>query len=237
MTDLQPLTSKRSSRDFTVTIAGQSYTIASLALLLMLAGILLPTAKFAFGLNEPTPAQLLVGVCMAMFSAVLFLWILDSTSILPFRSAWVSRSVYGAAIVSILGTSVAVYRDAFAESKYPYDGQWQITVWQTGQAAPVAQHRLLLSYSKPAEVYWGFSDAKVFPQQSTGSEPLKSRWLEITEFSPDEKRIVIEMHLDLNVISIRAEKLEIRPHAKYIAGKTGATDNIPGYEFSITRPK
>src|SRR5436309_1899649 len=96
----------------TIKFAGQKVTITTIAFFLMLGGILLPTAKYAFALREPTPAQLLVAVCMAMFSAVLFLWILDATEILPFRAAWVSKSVYGAAIVSVLGTSVAVYRDA-----------------------------------------------------------------------------------------------------------------------------
>ena len=144
---------------FTVKVAGQAYTISTIALLLMLAGILIPTAKYAFGLREPTPAQLLVAVSMAMFSAVLFLWILDSTSLLRFRSPWVARSVYAAAITSILGTSVGVYRDAFNESKYPYDGLWEITVWQTSKSEPVAQRQLLMAFSKNPPFFRGFSDA------------------------------------------------------------------------------
>jgi hypothetical protein len=87
--------------DLRIRFAGQTYTITGLAFLLMLAGILLPTVKYAYYLREPSPAQLLVAVCMALFSAVLYLWILDATSILPFRSPWVSSSVYGAAIVSV----------------------------------------------------------------------------------------------------------------------------------------
>src|SRR5438046_1468148 len=86
--------------------------IPGLALQIMLVGILFPTAIYAFNLRNPTPAQLLVAICMSLFSAVIFLWILDATSVLRFRSEWVSRSVYGAAIVSVLGTSVAVYQDA-----------------------------------------------------------------------------------------------------------------------------
>jgi hypothetical protein len=144
----------RRTPGLTVKFAGQTFQLTTIALLLMLAGILIPTAKYAWDLREPTPAQLLVTVCMAMFSAVLFLWILDSTSILPFRSPWVARSVYGAAIVSILGTSVAVYRDVFAESKYPYDGLWEMTLW-SGYPEVTRKHRVLLSYSSSAETYWG----------------------------------------------------------------------------------
>src|ERR1022692_5321363 len=97
--------------------------ISEMALLLMLFGILVPAAFYAFKLRDPTPPQLLVAICISLFSSVVFLWILDSTSILRFRSEWVSRSVYGAAIVSVLGTSVAVYKDAFAAKAYPYEGR------------------------------------------------------------------------------------------------------------------
>ena len=219
----------------TIKVAGQKVTITTIAFFLMLGGILLPTAKYAFSLHEPTPAQLLVAVCMAMFSAVLFLWILDATEILPFRAAWVSKSVYGAAIVSVLGTSVAVYRDAFAESKYPYDGPWEITVWETSKPAPVAHHRLLLSYSRSRDAYWGFSDAQ-FPKDSDSSGAFRCAWLEITDFSPEDKRIVFDMHDDASAISVRAEQIEIRPHAKYISGKRIESGTGVKYDFTLQRP-
>src|SRR5437763_1364461 len=102
--------------------------VPGIALTLMLLGILMPTAFYSIKLaqSSPTPADLLVAVCIALFSSVLFLWIMDATGILPFKAAWISKSVYGAAIVSVLGTSVGVYKDYFNARKYPYEGAWQI---------------------------------------------------------------------------------------------------------------
>ena len=71
----------------------------------------LPASTHNFRLTDPSPAELLVAVSIALFASVLFLWIMDATGLLPFRAAWISKAVYGAAITSILGTSVAVYKD------------------------------------------------------------------------------------------------------------------------------
>ena len=94
----------------------------------MLAGILIPSVVYSLNLKDPTPAELLIAICIALFSSVLFLWILDATSVLRFRSEWIGKSIYGAAIASIIGTSVAVYSDAFSERKYPYEGRWEISI-------------------------------------------------------------------------------------------------------------
>lgn len=56
------------------------------------------------------------------FLGVMVLWILDVTDMLLFRSAWVGRSIWLAAIASILGTSVGVYKDAFTEYARPFEG-------------------------------------------------------------------------------------------------------------------
>ena len=98
--------------DLSVNLSAKK-NIPEMALLLMLAGILLPTALYSFRLQSPSAPELLVAVSVALFASVLFLWILDATDIMPFRAPWISKSVYGAAIVSILGTSVAVYKDYF----------------------------------------------------------------------------------------------------------------------------
>src|SRR5580700_2617368 len=102
--------------------------VPEMALLLMLIGILAPTALYSFRLTSPSPAELLVAISIALFASVLFLWILDATGLMPFRAPWISKAVYGAAITSILGTSVAVYKDFFYANKYPFEGAWQATI-------------------------------------------------------------------------------------------------------------
>lgn len=99
-------------------IAATRKKVTEMALLLMLVGILLPAASYSVRLTHPTPSDLLVAISVALFSSVLFLWILDATSLLTFRAAWMSKAIYGAAIVSVLGTSVGVYKDYFQGSKY-----------------------------------------------------------------------------------------------------------------------
>src|SRR5262245_15629818 len=117
---------------------------------LMLAGILMPTALYSFRLAQasPTPADLLVAVCIALFSGVLFLWIMDATNILQFRAAWISKSVYSAAIVSVLGTSVGVYKDYFNVRKYPYEGAWQVTLTSTENSMHPTEFPVVLAYSE-----------------------------------------------------------------------------------------
>jgi hypothetical protein len=122
--------------------------IPEMALTLMLVGILAPTAMYSFRLSSPTPADLLVAVSIALFSAVLFLWILDATNLMPFRAAWISKAVYGAAITSILGTSVAVYKDFFYADKYPFEGAWQVSIEKADDPTHPTETILLLSYSR-----------------------------------------------------------------------------------------
>jgi hypothetical protein len=156
-----------------IRFAGFEYSIPTLAFGLMLVGILLPTAKFSLGLNDPSPSQLLIAICISLFSAVVFLWILDSTALLRFRSEWVSKSVYGAAIVSVLGTSVAVYREAFTERKYPHEGRWEIQV-RSGDKL-LASNELILIYSDTAETYWGYSDLG-------RSVDVPTKWIRVNDF-------------------------------------------------------
>ena len=49
------------------------YSIPTIAFGLMLVGILLPTAKFSLELSDPSPTQLLIAICVSLFSAVIFL--------------------------------------------------------------------------------------------------------------------------------------------------------------------
>ncbi len=131
--------------------------IPEIALMLMLVGILAPTALYSYRLQSPSPAELLVAVSVALFAAVLFLWILDATDIMPFRAPWISKAVYGAAITSILGTSVAVYKDYFYADKYPFAGMWEVTLTNTADHTHPKEFPLLLSFSEAGDRYWGYS--------------------------------------------------------------------------------
>jgi hypothetical protein len=138
----------------------------------MVVGILVPTVMYALLLKKPTPTDLLVSVCICLFSCVIVLWILDATGFLPFRADWISKSIYGIAISSVLGTSVAVYRGAFGTSsptavpKHPFEGRWDLTMrvsWRNrmylDMDVPV-EHILLMTYSQDNDAYVGYSDCR-----------------------------------------------------------------------------
>jgi hypothetical protein len=163
--------------------------LAVFALVLMLASVLLPSAYYSYHLKDPTPSQLLVAISIGVFSSVVFLWILDSVAILQFKSPWVSRSVYGVAVASILGTSVGVYKDAFSDLKYPYEGRWEVSV--ISKDGEVVHKIVALAYSDRSDTYWGNSDyAPVLPNDSTSAV-----WVGLTDFSPVENRVVIRWYL------------------------------------------
>ncbi len=161
-------------------VGAMEIDLSTAALFLILAGVIIPTVNYSLRLHDPTPAELLIAICMALFSGVVFLWILNATSVLQFRSEWIAKSVWGAAIVSVLGTSVGVYRDAFSERKYPYEGLWHMYVELIDSQQLVVDHELLLHYSTSAETYWGFA-------QMRSAEPPNSKtydWAQITDFQP-----------------------------------------------------
>jgi len=152
------------------------------ALMLMLAIILLPPLFYSTNLiiKSTTADEVIVAISIGVFASVVYLWILDATDILPFKSVWVSRSVYGAAIASILGTSAAVYQGYFVGDKHPYRGAWELThgnyVFNTS-----------ISYSKNSETYWGYSEVI----QGREEDKLWFVSLEIPDFNPDDKLIII----------------------------------------------
>ena len=156
---------------------GNHYSVPTLALGLMLVGVLLPSAMYSFRLHDPTPAELLIAICIGLFSSVVFLWILDAISILRFRAEWVSKSIYGAAIVSVLGTSVAVYKDAFATRKYPYEGLWELQITSWHQMADLSLP-IVFTYSEGSGAYWGYSEYR------PSTDPVRIVWVQATEFSP-----------------------------------------------------
>lgn len=115
------------SDDRIVKIGNQEIALGGFALLLMLVAILVPPVMYSLRLQEPSPPQLLVAICIGVFASMLYLWVLDATATIKFRSEWISKGVYGVAIVSILGTSVGVYKDAF-QAPFLYQGEWLLTV-------------------------------------------------------------------------------------------------------------
>ena len=174
--------------DRVIRVWGQEVALGSFALLLMLIAILLPTVMYSLNLREPTPAELLVAISIGMFASVLYLWVLDATSTIPFRSVWISRGVWGAAIVSILGTSVGVYKDAFAQHPFPFQGEWLLTVQDAAGKTLVAQRPVALVYSQTTGVYWGYS---------AGPESVKpesdGKWAEVTAFDPGKRRVQVRL--------------------------------------------
>ena len=161
--------------------------LAGIALLLMLASVLLPSAYYSYHLKDPSASQLLVAICIGLFSSLLFLWIMDAVSILRFRAEWVSKSVYGAAIASILGTSVGVYQQAFSENKYPYEGRWNLTLIDSEQSIRLIDLDLSVSYSERSGSYWGYSEYKpVAPTQKDIAV-----WATLSDFGPNERNMVL----------------------------------------------
>jgi hypothetical protein len=141
-------------------VAGKTYPVATLALALMLAAILLPSAQYSITMRNPSPAELLTAICISLFSGVLSLWILDATSVLRFRSQWVSRSVWGAAIASVLGTSVGVYKDAFSPQRMPLEGSWDLRLHKADQPEFEMAYAAVLAFSTRSGAYYGYSDFK-----------------------------------------------------------------------------
>jgi hypothetical protein len=161
--------------------------LAGIALLLMLASVLLPSAYYSYHLQDPTASQLLIAICIGLFSSLLFLWIMDAVSILRFRAEWVSKSVYGAAIVSILGTSVGVYRQAFSENTYPYEGRWNLTLISSDQNIRLIDLDTALVYSDRSASYWGYSEYK----PATTPQKEIAVWATIRDFGPKDGNVVL----------------------------------------------
>ena len=203
-----------------VKIGSTQYSLPNIALLLMLAGVLIPSVIYSINLKNPTPAELLVAICIALFSSVLFLWIMDATSILRFRSEWVSKSIYGAAIASIIGTSVAVYSDVFAERKYPYEGRWEITISLTDTQPSVLKHSAVIVFSKSAETYWGYCDYKPPTEDMAG----KPSWVIIEDFNPKGGRVKFETVNNSNLRKSYELKVTEKSHGKLFKGEE--TDNV-----------
>jgi hypothetical protein len=173
------------------------------AITLIMAGILLPAAIHAVKLgNDETPANLLVSICISLFAGVIFLWILDAVSILPFRSQWVSKSVYAAAIVSVLGTSVAVYADFFSSRKYPFEGAWAL---QYTDGDYVKRTNVIMMYSNQSRAYWGYSEFDDRDQKDKDAVI----WIKIDDFDPKAAEIRLQLYKSSKKIADENYRLTI----------------------------
>jgi hypothetical protein len=98
----------------------------------------------------------------------------------------VSRSVYGAAIVSILGTSAGIYKESFTGNKYPYEGSWNLaTIERDGH--PLVDTSIAMAYSEQAETYWGYSE---YTPIRDGELP-HAQWLRVDSFDPKESILAV----------------------------------------------
>jgi hypothetical protein len=185
--------------------------IPGTAVTLIMAAILLPAVMNAMRLasGRPTPADLLVAICISLFSGVIFLWILDAVSILKFRSEWLSKSVYGAAIVSVLGTSVAVYKDYFATRKYIYEAPWALEYTEKDY---LKRAQMIILYSDHAGAYWGYSDFDSSDQK--GDDPIV--WIKIDELDPTAKEIMLQLYRKSGKTQVEKYPLTIERDNKLI---------------------
>ena len=203
--------------------------IPRLALTAVVVAVLLPAAKYSMNLQDPTPTQLLVAVCIGVFSSVLCLWLLDAVSMVQFRSSAVSKSIYAAAIISILGTGAGVFQGAFAGRKWPYEGAWTLRVRSNSDDTYVVDHRVVLIHSESADVYWGYSEAS-FP---TSKQTNHAIFAEVVEFAPEDG--------NLSLLILMPDHEERAVHQAMTSEAKGARfvskDSDGKYSTTLTRPR
>jgi len=175
--------------DVTTTVERLGRQIPQLTLMAVVIAVLMPAASYSIRLNDPTPAQLLVAICIGVFSSVVCLWILDAVGLLRFRSEWVARSVWSAAIIAVLGTGVGVFQGAFADRKYPYEGPWVIRVYSPRDKSFVAERQAVLTYSQSAGFYWGYSEASLVTPDNSN----KAISAEVVAFDPTKPNVTVRL--------------------------------------------
>ena len=203
-------------------------SIPTLALVMMIAGILLPAVFYSSQLRNPTPARLLIAICVALFASVIYLWILDATGILVFRKEWISKSIYGAAIASVLGTSVAVYKDYFDDDKYPLRGKWGVSIIDKNKNL-LSENELLMGYSRHSSVYYGFSN---FVSHSYDTGLIS--YLEIKQLSPEDKFIIYQLGHPNGRVEAFKNSFTLSGNSAQIQIKADSAS--ANYEILISRP-
>lgn len=200
-------------------ISNHQLSLRNISLLIILVGVLVPSVIYSVNLRNPTPTELLIAIGITLFASVVYLWILDATNTLRFRAEWISKSVYGAAIVSVLGTSVGVYSDFFSERKYPYEGKWELSLQKSGEQALSGDFDVSMSYSESFDGYWGYSNLSVAKNNSS-NEVI---WAEIVNFNEKKPDILINVFkgdskvvIESNLTSIKnGKRFESKSDAEF----------------------
>jgi hypothetical protein len=126
--------------------------------------------------------------------------------------------------VSVLGTSVAVYKDYFATRKYPFEGAW---VLQYSDSDHVKRANLVMLYSDQSGAYWGYSEF----DNSDPNEKDHIIWFKVDEFDPKEKQIRLQLYRASRKVVDENYKLDIQRENKLI---TSAKPN--GDKLRLSRP-
>jgi hypothetical protein len=175
--------------DVTSQVEMLGHQLPRITLMAVVIAVLMPAVNYSIRLRDPTPAQLLVAICIGVFSSVICLWILDAVSFIKFRSEWVARSVWTAAIVSVLGTGVGVFQGAFADRKYPHEGPWVVRVYSPVDKSFSAERQAVLTYSQSTDSYWGYSETSLI----VPPDPNKAISVEIVAFDPKKPHVTIRL--------------------------------------------
>jgi hypothetical protein len=200
-----------------------------LTLAAVVFAVLVPAVNYSIHLSDPTPSQLLVAICIGVFSSVVCLWILDAVSVLTFRSKWVARSIWTAAIVSILGTGVGIFQGALAERKYPYEGAWVVRVYSPVNKSFVAERQAVLIYSQSTDSYWGYSETSI----ATPPDPNKSISVEVVAFDPKKPRVTLRLLFADGKQTILEQGLTSEQKGiRFLSGATGTDIAI-----TLSRPR
>jgi hypothetical protein len=207
------------------------------ALILMLLGIMAPPVMYALNLSTATPTQLITSICMSLFGSVLFLWILDATSILKFRSKWVSRSVYSIGVASIISATIGIYKDAFSKHLHPFDGAWQMTCW-SGTGERLAEDQPVILYSNNGgKTYFGYSGCRLGKLVPTNS----IRHFRVERFDPTFKQMILtiwegDLHPDADTITHNLKEGTVAKDASYIEFRCHPDIGGNSDRFAFTRP-
>nr|WP_321281305.1 hypothetical protein [uncultured Vibrio sp.] len=216
--------------EHTVKLMNQQLSLSTLALGAIMVGVLMPAVIYGINLRDPSPTELLISICISLFSGVVFLWVLDATSVLRFRAEWIAKSVYGAAISSVLGTSVAVYSDSFTERKFEYEGLWEIQIRNVEQNQFVADDELILHYSTSNNSYYGFSRMRAADIKN----PQIANWFEVVDFQPKDSVIMVKLTSVESPDSVYQFKLKRQREGKVFKGNLVSGESL---SISMTRPR
>ncbi|MEA5402601.1 hypothetical protein VB776_06730 [Arcicella sp. DC2W] len=195
--------------------------LATQALILMLAIILTPSLWFSMRLifNPPKASDIVLAISVGTFASVMYLWILDVTSILPFRSQWISKAVWTVAISTILSTSAAIYRGYFVEDRYPYQGVWEVTYQDNSIQITLPT---VISYSESSSTYQGYTGVQKIRtgiRYFNGGDCPQYFSIEIVDFNPDKNYIIFRRHIEDNSEEIRRD-LIVEREGKLLESKT-----------------